>query len=1015
MSNKIGTNNIWKSIKEFENDPKILEDKLHEFKSGVTDDFDPENMSTFSRRKFLAVLAASTAYVTTACTNYRDKGEIVPYVKRPEEILPGKPTYYASTFSEDGLSYGILVKTREGRPIKIEGNPDDPINKGKIPSKVHASILNLYDPDRLQFPTKAKVKTTWKNISEDLIKILNDTNSANKEIAIFANPITSPTTQKVLNDFKIKFPTTKIYTTQLANNNNKISAWKKSYGQNIIPSIKWDKAKIIVALESDFLGKEGNTVENRIKYSDARDIVKTKELNKLYSVEGAMSLTGMNADVRFRLNPIMQFDFLLSLINELIKVGAVNSDEISSSILSSVNNFSLQKFAEKSGLSLQKLKLLVSDLKENKSNSILFAGDVLNSEVHFLVNLINELLGNQNLYDFENGFLVDSELTTSAELKNFIDNGKKGNIGAIISFDANPIYELPKSFGVQEIFNNSKTTICISEVPNETSEISKYVLPINNYLESWGDHKTRNGHLTFQQPVISPLFDTKQKEEILLTLLGNENPNYHQYLMNEINTNVYAVSNSAADFNTYWLTALHDGILKVSNISESYKKIDQSFYKESNIKTDQITILLQNNYSIGTGKYSNNGWLQELPHPVTKVTWDNFAAISPATAEKLNVTYDDVIEINLNSKKINLPAFIQPGMADDIAVIELGYGRKFSGEVANEVGVNVYEFLSVENLSNYIFSGAQISKTGETYKLASTQEHHSLNDESVKDFHKIRNIIQEGTLEEYKKNPNFLKEHKHEIFSITKSHEYKNEKWAMSIDLNKCLGCSECVSSCNVENNVPVVGKDQVSRGREMHWIRIDRYYSGTPEEPIVSNQPMLCQHCDNAPCENVCPVNATNHSPDGLNQMAYNRCVGTRYCANNCPYKVRRFNFYNFRDNFADAHYDNELTYLVNNPEVTVRSRGVIEKCSFCVQNIMLVRENAIRENRAINPNEVKTACQTACPANAIEFGDTNNKESFVNKFREHELSYHVLEELNIVPNVTYIAKIRNTHSEDV
>ncbi|MDX1699634.1 MAG: 4Fe-4S dicluster domain-containing protein, partial [Melioribacteraceae bacterium] len=305
-------------------------------------------------------------------------------------------------------------------------------------------------------------------------------------------------------------------------------------------------------------------------------------------------------------------------------------------------------------------------------------------------------------------------------------------------------------------------------------------------------------------------------------------------------------------------------------------------------------------------------------------------------------------------------------------------------------------------------------KTGDQYKLASTQEHHSLDDDFVKDFHRIRKIIQDGTLEEYKANPHFLHEGKHDIFSITTPHEYKNEKWAMSIDLNKCLGCSECITSCNVENNVPVVGKEQVALGREMQWMRIDRYYSGTPEEPIVSTQPMLCQHCDNAPCENVCPVNATNHSPDGLNQMAYNRCVGTRYCANNCPYKVRRFNFYNFRDHFEDAYYDNELSYLVNNPEVTVRSRGVIEKCTFCVQNIMEVREKAIKEGREILPDEVKTSCQSACPTDAIVFGDSNNEKSTVTKHREHDLSYHVLEELNVVPNVTYLAKIRNTRTED-
>ena len=1015
MSNKIGIKNIWKSLSDYENDPKVQEEKLHEFKAGVTDDFDPSNMSAFSRRKFLAVLAASTAYVATACTDYRDKGEIVPYIKRPEEILPGKPTYYASSFSEDGINYGILVKTREGRPIKIDGNPDDPINKGKVPSRVHASILNLYDPDRLQYPTKAMLKISWKQVNDEISKILAEATTNNKEISIFTNVLTSPTSKKVLNEFKLKYPSAKIYINQLASNQNRISAWKKCYNQNVIPSVDWDKAKVIVALESDFLGKEGNIIENRQKYTAGRDVVKTKTLSKLYAIEGSMSLTGMNADVRLRLNPNLQNELLLAMLNELAKIGAINSSEISSQISSAVSKVSLEKLAGKSGLDLNKLKLLVKELNENKSNSIIYAGDALNTETHILANLLNELLGNQNLYNFSNGYLIDNDLTGLDDIKLFISESKKGNIGAIISFDSNPIYEYPEQLGLKEIFSSLKSTIYLSDVPNETSEVSNYILASNNYLESWGDHQTRNGVLTFQQPVISPLFDTKQKEEILLSWLGKENSNYHDFLKNEFNNNVYAISNSAADFNTYWLTGLHDGVLKVAKKEDNYIKLDQSVYIESKKQIDQFSIIIQNNHSIGTGKYSNNGWLQELPHPVSKITWDNYAAIAPATAEKLNVSYNDVIEIKSNSAKINVPVFIQPGMAEDLIALELGYGRTNSGGVADGIGVNVNQFLLSGNELKYVLSGASVTKTSETYKLVSTQEHHSLNDKSVKDLHLIRNIIQEGTLDEYKNNPKFLNEHKHEIFSITNSHEYKNEKWAMSIDLNKCLGCSECVSSCNVENNIPVVGKDQVERGREMHWIRIDRYYSGTPEEPIASTQPMICQHCDNAPCENVCPVNATNHSPDGLNQMAYNRCVGTRYCANNCPYKVRRFNFYNFRDHFADAHYENELTNLVNNPEVTVRSRGVIEKCSFCIQNIMLARENAIRENRTLNANEVKTACQVACPSNAIEFGDANNKDSNVNKFREHELSYHVLEELNVKPNITYIAKIRNTHSEDV
>ncbi|MCB0748313.1 MAG: TAT-variant-translocated molybdopterin oxidoreductase, partial [Ignavibacteriae bacterium] len=753
MSNKIGTKNIWKSIKEYQEDPEVLEAKLHEFKQGVTDDFDPDQQSTFSRRKFLAVLAASTAYAATACTNYRDKGEIVPYVKRPEEILPGKPTYYASTFAEDGLSYGVLVKTREGRPIKVEGNPDDPINKGKIPSRVHASILNLYDPDRLQSPTISKVKSSWKIVNEEIASKLAEANSANKEIAVFTNHITSPTTAKVLDEFKLKFPSVKIYTTHLANDNNRVSAWKKCYDQNILPSIKWNKAKIIVALESDFLGKEGNTVENRANYALGRDIVNTKELSKLYSVEGAMSLTGMNSDIRLRLNPQLQFEFVLSLANQLMQLGAFGASELSDNVISLIRKNSLNNFAEKSGLQIEKLKLIAKDLAENKSNSILVAGDALNEKVHIFVNLLNDLLGNNSLYNYDHGFLIDSEISTPQELKSFVAKCNDGKIAAVINLDANPVYELPTSLGLSDALSKVETIISLSEAPNETTNLSKYILPLHNYLEAWGDHKTRNGLLTLQQPVISPLFDTKQKEEILLSWINTEPVDYHKYLMENFKTEVFDTNNSIADFNTYWLTSLHDGIVKTYQNSITENKFDQSIVKDFTTSIDGFTVLIQNNYSFGTGKYANNGWLQELPHPVTKVAWDNFAAVAQRTAEKLNIVNDDLIEISVNGKSIKLPTMVQPGMAEDTIAIELGYGRKNSGEVANEVGFNVNELLNENNLSQFIFGGATIKKTGEVYKLASTQEHHSLDDEFVKDLHLKRNIIQEGTLEEYKNNP----------------------------------------------------------------------------------------------------------------------------------------------------------------------------------------------------------------------------------------------------------------------
>ncbi len=1010
--------NIWKSLRDYQNDPELLKEKLNEFKEGVKDEFNTDNLNAFSRRKFLAILAASTAYATTACTNYRDKGEIVPYVNRPEGMLPGKPNYYASTFAENGEAYGILVKTREGRPIKIEGNDEDPIGNGKVSSRAQASILNLYDPERLKEPTFNGKKITWSELDSQIINKFSQLSNNGKEIALITNPLTSPTTKKLINEFSQKFNSVKKYTIQLFNNENRRLAWEKSFNSNILPSIKWNKAKVIVSLESDFLGKEGNNIENVMLYSQSRNIVNGKKISRLYVLEAGMTLTGMNADFRLRVKPQNQHNFILSLLNELLNKGIITETRFTETSLAEVRKNSLSKFAENNGLDKKKLNMLLQDLINNRGHSIIYAGNILPMETHLAVNLLNEVLGNSKLYDYSKAFVNIDKLSPLNEINGLIKNMNSGNVGAVIHFDSNPVYELADNLRYSEALKNVETVITLSESNNETTKQSNFVLPLNDNLESWGDHLVRNGILNLQQPVISELFNTRQKETILLSWLNNGKVNkdsYHEYLRNNIKENVYSKGSYAADFNTFWFSSLHDGLTKYgykNAIHPSINKVDFVLTKKN---TNGFTVLLHDNYFIGHGQYANNGWLQELPHPVSKVTWDNYAAIAPKTAERLNIKDNDVIEISTGDKKLSIAALLQPGMAEDTIVIELGYGRKNSGTIAEDVGVDANVLLDGNKKNQFVYENASVKKTGTTYKLVSTQEHHSLNEKFVKDIHLQRGIIQEGTLEEYEKDPDFLKKEKHEVYSITNNYEYKDVKWAMSIDLNKCLGCSECITSCNVENNIPVVGKDQVEVGREMQWLRIDRYYSGTPEEPIVSTQPMLCNHCDNAPCENVCPVNATNHSPDGLNQMVYNRCVGTRYCANNCPYKVRRFNFFDFRDHFKDEYYQNDLTYLVNNPEVTVRSRGVIEKCTFCIQHIMEAREDAIRKGEKFDGSGVTTSCQTACPANAIEFGNSNNPEAVVSKHREHNLSYYVMEDLGIIPNVTYLAKIRNTHSEDV
>ena len=1010
--------NYWRSFEELYNDPDVLEAKHHEFMEGATDDFDPLNLSSISRRKFLALLGASAALAGTSCTDYRDKGEIVPYNNKPEEITVGKPNYYASTCTACANSCGILIKTREGRPIKVDGNPDHPVNKGKICAKGQANILNLYDPERLQKPIKksglAFSKVSWKEADNDVAAALMF--SGEKEIALITNSITSPTTFKVIEEFKSKFSTSKVYSYDLFNNDIKNLAWEKTFRSGKYPLIKWDEAKIILSLESDFLGTEGNKVETSRLYARGRD-VNSKSFNRLYCIDSALTITGNNADYRLRLRPEAQFEFVMSLMNELSSKGALNNPV-------NTSGYSMNAFASKYKLKQKVLDQLVSDLASNRGRSIIDAGNSLAENVHIAVNLLNEALGNSAMFRDDSSVSTFSKNSSAQELESLVQKMNAGNIAVVIHFDCNPVYHFAQDIGYTNALSKVGLVVSLSERENETTNLSKYVLPINHNFESWGDARTRTGSISLQQPVIAPLNDTRQKEAVLLTWISgksdtfNENL-YHDYLMKNWENSIYPTLNSKLDFKRFWYGALHDGIILTNEtafISRSLNSGVSSLLSQSS-QAKGYTVVIKENYNLADGSFSHNGWMQELAHPVSKIMWDNYAALSEKTCKDIGLKNNDLIEIKGGNQKLTVPVFMQAGTADDVIIIESGFGRTNSGTVANNVGFNSNLLLSkATNYSPWIYTGATVSKTGDSYELASSQEHHAFDDARTKYLQKTRHIIQEGTVAGYLKNPKFIKEKQEgELPSVYDSHPYPGLKWGMAIDLNKCTGCGDCIAACNVENNIPVVGKDQVLKSREMQWLRIDRYYSGTSDEPSVSLQPMLCQHCDQAPCENVCPVAATNHSPDGLNQMIYNRCVGTRYCSNNCPYKVRRFNFFNFRDHYRDSYQENPILALMHNPEVTVRSRGVMEKCTFCVQRIAEGRADATYEKRELKGSDITTACQDSCGSNAIHFGDINDKESEFYNYRNHELGYYVLEELNIKPNVTYIAKLRNIHSEDV
>ena len=1019
--NKDNSRRYWKSLRDFYNPDELKKIKEDEFLEGTVENIDLSGMPPISRRRFLALLSASSAFAFASCSNFKDKGEIVPYNKQPEEIIIGNANYYASTLNCCQNSCSILVKTREGRPIKIDGNPDHPVNQGKVCIRGQASILNLYDPDRLKSPqqkvtNRQFASISWREANKAIVEGLNKSVAQNKEIAFITYKINSPTTLLVLNEFRQKYPTTKFYFYTNFSNKSKLEAWKEVYGTNSLPSINLQNAKIILALESDFLNTDGDVINNIRQFSATRNVNDLKNFSRLYVVEGNLSLTGANSDYRLKLRPDFHKEFLLSLLNEVLN--KVNSKiNLPSELLSQIKNHDLNSFVNKHQLSKQVVFTLLDDLLSNQGKSIVLCGDRFGKEEQILTLILNEILGNSQLYDFSSTYVDLVEESSIQDFENLIQKINQGQVGAVINFDCNPIYDF-SFLRLSDVINKVNLVVTLTEQKSETTALSNFILPIHNELESWNDFQVRNNILNLQQPVISPMYDTRQKESVLITWATLEvyyETIYQRKLKSRWQKEIFPQFPLVNNFDTFWFASLHDGFVNLPSKNLSKPTFALKTFNISNeSKSEEILLSIYPHPYLFDGKFGNNGWLHELPHPVSKIVWDNYAAISPNTAKKFNLKNGDLIQLSNGKNNIEIPVFVQAGVADDLVCVETGYGREECGEIGKGIGFNV-QFLINKNSSSIYNSFVTLKKTGKRYNLVTAQEHHSLDDTFVKDLHRKRKIIQEGTVQQYEKDPDFIQHEKHELLSIVHEIKYEGVKWAMAIDMNKCIGCNACVVSCVAENNIPMVGKDQVEKGREMHWMRVDTYFSGTPDEVIVSNQPMLCQHCDNAPCENVCPVSATNHSPDGLNQMAYNRCVGTRYCSNNCPYKVRRFNFFDFRSYFNNEYQYQEPLNFMNNPEVTIRSRGVMEKCTFCVQRIMEARQKAFEQGKEFDGSGVSTACQQACPSNAIVFGNMLDKNSEVSKLRNHKLAYYVLEETNVKPNVTYLAKLRNINSESV
>ncbi len=1072
----MATKKYWKGLEELNNSPEFVQNANNEFAEQIPvekflgDSNLAENSGT-NRRDFLKFLGFSvTAASLAACETPVNKA--IPYVVKPEEITPGVANWYASTF-HDGYDYAsIIVKTREGRPIKIEGNELSKVTMGGTSARVQASILSLYDSSRLTGPVTKSGESwnpaTWTNIDKEIGGKLAAVKGA---IYILSSTIISPSTKAVIADFAAKYPNTKHVTYDAVSYSGMAKANGQMFGQELIPSYHFNHAEVIVGIGADFLANWLSPIEYANQYSKTRKVGKNKDkMSKHIQFESNLSLTGANADERVPVKVSEQGKVAVNLYNAVAKI--VGGATIASGALSC--DAEIAKAAK--------------ELAENKGKSLVVSGsnDV---NVQLVVNGINQLLGNYGkTIDIENPSYTHQG--DDAAFADMVAQMNAGSVGAIITYNTNPVYTAPAALKFAMAYNKVGLRISFADRADETASMATHICPDHNYLESWNDFNPKKAHYSLSQPTITPLFaeqnsGTRQAQDTLLAWSGN-NSDYHSYIQKTWSDRVFPMQGKYMNFTEFWNNALCDGAIEVGKGGEmaempkmndstvvaapviSVKKdvkaapAEELVAKPVDLNTaagkikattaapaGKMELALYEKVGIGNGNQGNNPWLQELPDPISKITWDNYVTMSPEDMKEMGYLLMErqdrestVVNVTADGITIKLPAVPQPGQARGTIGIAVGYGRDKAGKLSERtgtvVGQNAYPFVQMMNgTMAYGSLNATIENANEVTELAGTQVHHTMMG---------RDIVKETILSEYQKNKKAGNKdemmHTHsgpvKAASVDLWNEFERpgHKWGMTIDLNSCIGCGACVVACTAENNVAVVGKTMVMQTREMHWLRIDRYYSSdmTKEvaketgegavamyldmenpstvNPKVVFQPMMCQHCNHAPCETVCPVIATNHSSEGLNAMAYNRCVGTRYCANNCPFKVRRFNWFNYNENsdFTFNPTQDDLGRMVLNPDVVVRSRGVMEKCSMCVQRIQSGKLEAKKAERKLVDSDIKTACQQSCPTNAIYFGDLNDENSAVSILRkEDERNYFILEELGIKPTVSYLTKVRN------
>jgi MoCo/4Fe-4S cofactor protein with predicted Tat translocation signal len=979
----------WRSVEELD-DPQYVKREMArediDHKNALLDILQKEPGETqASRRDFLKMwgIGITASVVAAACE--RPVQKAIPYVIKPEEITPGVANHYASTFF-DGEEYcSLLVKSREGRPIKIEGNKLSGITFGGTSARVQASVLNLYDNARYTMPMLEGKETSWQKLDEFVMQGLEAIGKKKGNLVLLTPTVISPSLKALLINFIAVHPGTRHIQYDAFSSSALLQANEACFGIRAIPDFLFDRAKLIVSFNADFLGTWLMPVRFAKQYSRKRKLDKGQEtMSEHIQLESGMSLTGSNADIRIPVKPSQEIGILSELYS---RVAQGLGKEAPAPVPSGVD-----------------ITDIAVKLVANKGESLLISS-TNNLQVQVLIAAINYMLGNYNsTLDLNHPLLVRQGI--DQEMISLTEEMNAGSVDGIILFDVNPVYDYPARDNFIKGLDKVAFKLSISCAVNETASLVQNICPDSHYLEKWNDAEPKKGFYSLAQPLISAIYETRQAEESIMKWAGKEG-SYYDFIRSFWKDQLFGLQKEDTNFGTFWDKHLQSGIYEpflttgkpVVLNSESVKKWLQAELS----KSEGIELICFQTVAIGSGRHANNPWLQEMPDPIVRLSWDNVASVSPKMALEMGLATGTLISID---KKLKAPVFIQPGQAYGTISIALGYGHTLFGKVADGVGVDVNLLVQINDAHrNYVKQAVTIEKTTGTVELALSQTHHSMEG---------RPIIRETSLDEWLKDPasgnemhaEFEKNHQ-TLYPETK---YDGFHWGMSVDLNSCIGCGACTIACQSENNIPVVGKEQVKKRRLMHWIRVDRYYTGTDENPEVLYQPVMCQHCEDAPCENVCPVSATNHSNEGLNQMAYNRCIGTKYCINNCPYRVRRFNWFRYVTNKAfDYNQNSDLGRMVLNPDVVVRERGVVEKCSFCVQRIQETKLKAKLENRQLNDGEVQPACVQACPADALKFGNIRDTESQVSKHLTDARSYHLLEELHTLPSVSYLTRVRN------